>query len=51
MGGVHYNACHSKSMVRKLGFFCGSIVINGELTIEGKWLESKFLMQINFFKC
>jgi hypothetical protein len=52
MGGVHYNACHSKSMVQKLGLFHGSIVINDELMlliIEGKWLESKFLMQINFF--
>jgi hypothetical protein len=45
MGNVHYNACHSKSMVQKLGFFHGSIAINDELMlsiIEGKWLESNF---------
>jgi hypothetical protein len=27
-GGVHCNACHSKSMVQKLGFLSGSIIIN-----------------------
>jgi hypothetical protein len=53
MGGVHYNACCSKSIVQKLGFLDGSIITNNEpilLTIEGKWLEkivhmtkSKFL--------
>jgi hypothetical protein len=40
---VHCNACHSKSIVKKLGFFHGSIAINDELvllTIEGKWLEA-----------
>jgi len=45
MGGVHYNACHSKSMVQKLGFFHGSIAINDELMlliIECKWLENNF---------
>ncbi len=45
--GVHYNACHSKSMVQKIGFFHGSIAINDELMlfiIESKWLESNFLM-------
>jgi hypothetical protein len=42
-GGVHYNACCSKSTIQKLGFFCGSIATNDEpmlLTIEGKWLEA-----------
>jgi hypothetical protein len=40
MGGVHCNACCSKSIVQKLGFFHGSIVTNDEpmlLTIEDKW--------------
>jgi hypothetical protein len=47
------NACHSKSIVQKLGFFRGSIAIIDELvllTIKGKWfeaimhmIESKFL--------
>ncbi len=36
-GGVHYKVCHSKSMVQKLGFLCGStkdeLVL---LTIESK---------------
>jgi hypothetical protein len=42
IGGVYYNACHSKSTSQKLSFFCGSIATNDELvllTIEGKWLE------------
>ncbi len=41
-GGVHYNTCHSKLTVKKLGFFCGSIATNVEhvlLIIEKKWLE------------
>jgi hypothetical protein len=36
---VHCNACHSKLIVQKLGFFRGSMLINDELvllTIEGK---------------
>jgi hypothetical protein len=51
--GVYCNVCHSKSMVQKLGFLCGSIATNDEpmlLIIKGKWLativhmiESKFL--------
>jgi hypothetical protein len=43
MSGVHCNACCSKSMVKKLSFFCGSIATNAELvllTIEGKWFEA-----------
>jgi hypothetical protein len=35
--------CHSKSIVQKLNFFCGSITTNDELmllTIEGKWFEA-----------
>jgi hypothetical protein len=43
MGGVHYNVCHSKSMVQKLSFLCGSIATNDKpvlLTIEGKWFET-----------
>ncbi len=47
---VHCNACHSKSIVQKLDFLCGSIAFNDEhvlLTIEGKWLEV-FLHMIEF---
>jgi hypothetical protein len=35
--------CHSKSIVQKLNFICGSIATNDELvllTIEGKWFET-----------
>ncbi len=41
-GGVHCNACRSKSMVQKLGFLHGFIITNDEpmlLTIDGKWFE------------
>jgi hypothetical protein len=37
--GVHYDICHSKSMVQKLGFLHDSVATKDEhvlLTIEGK---------------
>jgi hypothetical protein len=43
MGGVYCSIYHSKSMVQKLGFLCGSMTTNDEpmlFTIEGKWLET-----------
>jgi hypothetical protein len=52
MGGVHCNVCHSKSMVQKLDFFCGSIATNDKhvlLIIKGKWLEAIVHMTISEF--
>jgi hypothetical protein len=43
ISGVYYNVCHSKSIIQKLNFRCGSIVTNDELVlliIKGKWLEA-----------
>jgi hypothetical protein len=42
-GGVSCNVCRSKSMVKKLGLFCGFITTNDEhvlLIIQGKWLAT-----------
>jgi hypothetical protein len=41
--GVYYNICHSKSTIKKLGFFRGSITTNDEhvlLIVESKRLEA-----------
>jgi hypothetical protein len=36
---VHYNACHSKSIVQKLGFLHGSIAINDEYVLFDYWRQ------------
>jgi hypothetical protein len=49
---VHYNVCHSKSKVHKLGFLRGSIATNDGpilLTIEGKCFEvTMYLTKFEF---